>query len=431
MPTGARAERRSIQRVSISLTVLLVLAAVILLAFGVGSTGGAIRFLGGGGALLIAIAATAATILLFWVGHRANWTSDGPGMLFLMIALVVCAIVAAVSWTFVLSIATTAAAPGEGLPDAPPDVKRVLRLLGLALLATAVVGQGITAFLGRGRAAHASPVVAVSFATGRPRLVTADAAGTLVAWDLRSKREEQRRTVPELAGVTELFIDSTVEYGFAIANGQALRFEPFGKGPVETIADARHVARSGYVVIARDRALLLASYSDWTAPYREVPWPEPISAIAANDDMIAVADRLNVTLLDGRLNSVRTIASVAAPGAINGLEVLRDGTVLALDGTGAGWAIEMRRGVTTPLGANASLVAGDGQVVLVSGREVLGYDLPKKTVTPVATIGSGPRSIGTRGEYVAVGFESGEVALVTRVGAKFETLRLTAKPAKR
>lgn len=87
---------------SISLTVLLVLAGVVLLAFGFGSTGGAIRFLAGGGALLVAIAATAATILLFWVGQRAHWTSDGPGMLFVMIALVVCAIVAAVSWMFVL-----------------------------------------------------------------------------------------------------------------------------------------------------------------------------------------------------------------------------------------------------------------------------------------------------------------------------------------
>ncbi len=416
---------------SISLTVLLVLAAVILLAFGVGSTGGAIRFLSGGSALLVAIAATTATILLFWVGNRANWTSDGPGALFVMIALVVCAIVAAVSWMFVLGIATTAVAPGDALPDAPPDVKRMLRLLGLALLATAAVGQGITAFFGRARAAHASSVVAVSFATGRPRLVTADAAGTLVAWDLHSKREEQRRTIPELAGVTELFIDSTVEYGFAIANGKALRFEPFGKGLVETIADARHIARSGYVVIARDRALLLASYSPWTEPYREIPWPESISAIAANDDLIAVADRLNVTLLDGRLNSVRTIASVPAPGAITGLEVLYDGTVLALDGTGTGWAIEARRGVIAPLPAKASLVAGGGQVVLVSGREVSGYDQRKKTATPLVTIGSGARSIDARGEYVAVGFENGEVALITRTGAKFETLRLTAKPLKR
>jgi uncharacterized membrane protein len=84
--------------VPISLTVLLVLAGVVLLAFGIGSTRGAIRFLSGGVALLIAIAASAATIGLFWLGQKNNWTSDGPGALFVMIAVVVCAIVAAVGW---------------------------------------------------------------------------------------------------------------------------------------------------------------------------------------------------------------------------------------------------------------------------------------------------------------------------------------------
>jgi hypothetical protein len=37
----------------LSLTLLLVLAGVVLLAFGIGSTGGAIRFLSGGAALLV------------------------------------------------------------------------------------------------------------------------------------------------------------------------------------------------------------------------------------------------------------------------------------------------------------------------------------------------------------------------------------------
>ena len=217
----------------------------------------------------------------------------------------------------------------------------------------------------------------------------------------------------------------------AIANGEALRFAPCGKMPVEPIPDARHIARSGYVVIARDRALLLASYSDWTEPNRELAWPEPILALAANDDLVAVADRLKVTLLDGRVNSTRTIGSVPAPGAISGLEVLYDGSVLALDGNGAVWAIDLRRGVTTPLPTKASLVAADRQIFFVSGREVSGYDQRTKTATRLATIGSGARSIDTRAEHVAFGFGSGEVVLGTRVGARLETMRLTSKPAKR
>jgi len=148
--------------VTISLTLLLVAAGIVLVAFGIGSTGAAIRFLGGGAALLVAIVSTAATIWLFWLGQRAHWTSDGPGMLLVMIAIVVFAIVAVGAWMFVSGIAASAAAPGEWIPDAPGGLKRVLRLLGFALIATALVGQVVTAFLGRGRTPHAAPVVAVS-----------------------------------------------------------------------------------------------------------------------------------------------------------------------------------------------------------------------------------------------------------------------------
>lgn len=414
----------------ISLTVLLVMAAVLLLAFGVGSTGGALRFLSGGAALLIAIASTMGTTYLFWIGQKANWTSDGPGMLGVMIAVVVGAIVAVVAWMVVFGVALTAAAPVDALPDAPRDFKRMLRLLGVTLLAVAVIGQGVTAFVRRGRAPHSSPVVGVSFATGRARLVTLSADGTLVDWDLHSKRESGRETVPELAGATELFVDATGEHGYAVANGVAVRFAPFADTAVERIPDARHIARGAMVVIAREQALLFVSHSDWkTPPHRELAWPEPILAIAAKDMFVAVAGRASVSLLDGRWNAVRTIGSVPAPGVITRLDVLYEGIVLAFDGGGAGWAIDVRRGVAEPLAARASLVAAGKNVFFVAGREVSEYDRREKTATPVATIGPRARSMDTWGEQVAIGFEGGEVVLGTRAGGKLETERLTAKSA--
>lgn len=412
----------------ISLTILLVLAGVALLAFGFGSIGGALRFLSGGAALVVAILATAATVYLFWIGQKAHWTSDGPGMLFVMIAIVVCAIAAVLGWMFVFGIAATVFAPVESLPDAPAGVKRVLRLLGFAALAIAAAGQGITAYTGRGRAAHSAPVVAVSFAGGRERLVTVDAAGTLVDWDLQSKREARRETRPELAGVTELFVDAAAARGFAIANGKALTFVPFADTPVDTIPGARHIAGGASVVIATERALLFAPYSNWPLPPdRELAWTEPITAVAARDMFVAVADPVKVSLLDGRRDYLRVMASVPAPGPIRALEVLSDGTVIALDGGGAGWTIDVRRGVTEPL-AEASLVAGARLVFLVAGRAVSEYHPQKKTTTRVATIGSGTRAIDTWDKYLAFGLEDGEVVLGTRTGATLETERLTAKP---
>jgi hypothetical protein len=50
---------------------------------------------------LLAVGASAATIGLFMAGQKAHWTSDGPGMLFIMLGILVCAVV-----TFGLWIAT-------------------------------------------------------------------------------------------------------------------------------------------------------------------------------------------------------------------------------------------------------------------------------------------------------------------------------------
>ena len=256
-----------------------------------------------------------------------------------------------------------------------------------------------------------------------------DAAGTLVDWDLHSRRETHRWTIPEIAGATELFVDGYSGSGFGIAKGGAVRFVSRPRATLETIPDARHIARGAAVVVARDQALLFVSDSDWTKPpYYEMAWPRPILAIAAKDMFVAVADGASISLLDGRPRYVRTIASVAAPGTITELELLRDGLVLAFDGSGAGWAIEVRRAIIDPLPVKASLATAAGHVFLVSQREVSRYDQWKKSATAVARIESGVRSIDTSGDQVAFGFDGGDVVLGTVTGAKLETVRLTTAP---
>jgi hypothetical protein len=274
-------------------------------------------------------------------------------------------------------------------------------------------------------------VVALAFA-GRTRLVTLDAAGTLVDWDVHLKREHRRRTLPALAGASELFTGDSADRAFAIAGGQAVLFRPFSDAPIVTIPDARHVAGDMNVVVARDRALLSLSYSDWAKPPYEVAWGEPITALAAGDGgWVAVADRVSVSLVDGRVWSLPVRASVPAPGAIRELEVLHDGTALALDGRGGGWVVDFRRGTTESLPAGASLAAGRHRVFLVSGRDVSEYDPRTRTATHIANIGSGARSVDTWENRVAFGFEGGDVVLGTRTATGLETSRLTAKPPER
>jgi hypothetical protein len=426
LPSRAAERPRAEAVLPLSLTISLVLAAIVLLAFGFGSTANALRFLAGGASLLAAVAATAATVGLFWLGQKNHWTSDGPGMLFVMIALVVCAIVAVVSWLFVFGVTATAAVPGRALGEAPPGVKSVLRLVGFALLAIAAIAHALPAYTGRGRVAHAAPVVAVSFASGRGRLLTLDRDGTYVDWDLHSKRESGRRTAPELAGATEFFVDATAEHAFAIVSGRAVHFRPFSDVAAQTIPDAGHIAPGSAVVVARDRALLFTSWFDWAkAPPREMSWPEPITAIAARDHFVAVADRISVSVLNGQ----REIGRVPAPGPLVGLALLSDGLAIALDGKGGAWAIDVRRGVAQPLPMEASLVSAARHVFFVSGREVSDYDPRTRAATPVARTSARVRAVDTWDRHVAFGLESGDVVLGTRTGAELATDRLTAKPA--
>jgi hypothetical protein len=325
----------------------------------------------------------------------------------------------------VFAIATSAKAQVRELPSVPAGVRRVLRLAGFACLAVAV-GASAAAFVRPGHTAHEFPVVAVAFARDQAGLVSVDAQGVVVDWDVRSKREIGRVTIPELAGTTEAF--DVYGVGYAIANGRALRFTRVGGAPVRTIPDARHLARGPALVIARERALVFVSYfNDWTKPPdQEMAWPETITAVAGRDEQVAVADRVSVSLLDGRPGSARTLASVPAPGAITRLALLSDWKALALDASGRGWFIHFYRRVTEPLGVNVSLVAAAAHGLFVSGREIARFDELMKKSTPVGTLGSGALSMDTWDKYVALGFERGDVALGTFDGAKLETVRLTA-----
>lgn len=75
-----------------------------------------VRYLARGVAVVIALAAAAAMIGLIAIGQKAHWTSDGPGMLLIMLGIPICGIVA---WFFgMMAITTTANSEGTN-PDTP------------------------------------------------------------------------------------------------------------------------------------------------------------------------------------------------------------------------------------------------------------------------------------------------------------------------
>jgi len=94
--------------------VLIIGAVLGLLIWGLGSGNGAIRVMTRiitGGLTLLSLAGM---IFLFGVGQKAHWTSDGPGMLLVMIGVVACGFFA-----FLFGNLTLLPSPPQ---DSPPSV---------------------------------------------------------------------------------------------------------------------------------------------------------------------------------------------------------------------------------------------------------------------------------------------------------------------
>ncbi len=92
--------------------------SVLLIAFiwALTSRSTVVRYIARGLAVTIALAAAAAAIGLIAVGQRAHWTSDGPGMLLIMLGIPLCGIIA---WFFGLMACTTTARVEETNPENP------------------------------------------------------------------------------------------------------------------------------------------------------------------------------------------------------------------------------------------------------------------------------------------------------------------------
>lgn len=70
------------------MTQLLIAGALLLLIWALWSKHPILRVLGRVITGLLTLASAALTVLLFYVGEKAHWTSDGPGMLAVMIGIV-------------------------------------------------------------------------------------------------------------------------------------------------------------------------------------------------------------------------------------------------------------------------------------------------------------------------------------------------------
>lgn len=92
------------------MTVLISGIALFLLMWAVSSKNDTVRIIARIFTGLLTVASLAGMVLLFGVGQKAHWTSDGPGMLFIMIGFLFCGIFTLIFGS--LTFKTSASEPG-------------------------------------------------------------------------------------------------------------------------------------------------------------------------------------------------------------------------------------------------------------------------------------------------------------------------------
>jgi hypothetical protein len=105
----------------------IIVWAILLVAFmwALASGSRIVRYLARGLAVVIALVAAAAAFGLMAVGHKAHWTSDGPGMLLIMLGIPICGIVA---WFFGMLACTATSSLEEGNLESPARISSLAQV---------------------------------------------------------------------------------------------------------------------------------------------------------------------------------------------------------------------------------------------------------------------------------------------------------------
>jgi hypothetical protein len=165
--------------------------------------------------------------------------------------------------------------------------------------------------------------------------------------------------------------------------------------PVLAVVAGRQ--RDTVVVFANERARLEAEELPGDVDVVEVPWHEPLaSALPAGPGVLQESD------VAAELRAAR---AALLPGELAGYRVLgRECAEVVTDVLGAARSIRSERDIATALGAGLIVRGIDPLVLLVAGRDRLGYRHPLPTGAP----------LGDRAMVVVCGRRDGLIANLTR-----------------
>lgn len=312
---------------------------------------------------------------LFAGGQRAGWSSDGAGILFVMIFMVLLAgLGIALLWLLLWSF-TRDEADGD---DRLAGVRTAMALLVLLAIAVPLARAGWASFAGRH--SHDASVVSLYLTADQSELRSVDRAGILKTWDAASGRHRGTRvggglTEPPFYGPSGGMLLPAWQFArryYFLHPGTDL--DALGPG-IEVHAVLAALAPGGELVTASRTSLEWAPVADQRAAgRRRFFWERAIRDLAVSPRGEAVfVDE------DGRLVSVAgtppavTRALDLPPRDYERLAFSPSGSILlAVDRAGAAVAVLANGEVRElPDGVRLELFAFDGPDSLVCGREGL------------------------------------------------------------
>lgn len=302
--------------------------------------------------LLLAVAATAIAIALFLQGQSMRWTSEGPGILLVMIGLAASALMTVSLWvvtvkTFVKWRQSSSRLDEAGQATRGPRAASGV-ILGAVLLVCAVSGGSAWYRAKRDKPAHDAAVAAVRFVDGKDSAVSIDVDGVLKIWTLTSPLPKgnvrsspysmkAKIDVPGGRGARDMWTEAGGSHiavlgrsGITLIDVDRSRRQSHVLYTVEGATLAVPAQGGGFVVVVPNGLTWIGPASP--QPTTKVMWDDKIVALDASaHGPVAFADSRGRVALVGQLSGdVRLLGTV--PFAVHALAISADGIGLLVLG---------------------------------------------------------------------------------------------------
>ena len=339
--------------------------------------------------LALAIGASVAVFSLFSLGRQMRWTSEGPGILGVVLVLILCGSFMLLAWN---GVWRQLRRPRGGTWT----LRAGLLMLGVGVAGAAASGvqhQRIS------RPSHDVEIVALAFDAAGERLLSLDRDGTLKIWDADDGDPVGSWHDPSLASAARLEIAPGGRHAL-VAGAGGVRVVDLDAGsrasPVAHFAEASAGAflGDGTIALARGRQVAIVAVRAGGKPLRTLEFGAKIEALASAGGTLAVATRdgsVSLAASDGDGPVVR----IELPAPARHLAVSPEGVrVIAVSAEQRAWVLSrdgsveaaprwMSFGHVGLLGDDLLVAAGDRMPELLSLR------LPAHQTAPFLNHGIG------------------------------------------